>query len=246
MELGAPIDASSSSPRRDTHLSPSSHHSSAPVLVNLSPMLGQEDQEPVFYPVDYDTEKELPPPPSTTAYRAPPAGIPPRTSSNVTHSPPVHVSSPPRPRTSSPPRSTARAPSPPRMSHPQNSAHKNDLPELLPAPPSRVVGQGYSASHPVPTVQGYRSEKAHHDEEAKKYAQMVEQRQKEAEERERQAAAMSSQESNGLSDTKELSGEESNVARTAKHKTDKPNANAGASEKARLMDQINANQRQPS
>lgn len=66
--------------------------------------------------------------------------------------------------------------------------HDTSFPELPPAPPSRVVGQGYSASHPVPTVQSYRDTQAKHEEEAQQYAELVEARRREAEERAQRAS----------------------------------------------------------
>ena len=125
-----------------------------------------------------------------------------------------------------------------------DSKDANDFPELPEAPPSRVFGQGYSAHHPVPTVQSYKSEKAKHDEEAKQYADMVEKQRQESEEREKRAAEMREAENGDVTKTTQVADEETNVAKTQKDKTNKPNANTGASEKARLMDQMNANQRE--
>lgn len=145
------------------------------------------------------------------------------------------------------------------MSQPTDG-HTGDFPELPPAPPSHVVGQGYSAHHPVPTVQGYKATQQKHEEEAHAYAEMVEKRAREAEDRERQARERHSgvggdghpAPQSGSPDAQGPrtpvdagADEETNAAKVQESKkTDEPNAASGANEKARMMDQMNANQRE--
>ncbi len=231
-------------------------------------MLGQENQEPVLYPVHYDSldhNKDLPPPPhqsqTPVKARAPASGgeaVPPgaKTPPPPKHDPQqssakVPSSSPFVGGDAAPPRATSPPPSPPPPSRMSSQPHRDpghDLPELPAAPPSRVLGQGYSASHPVPTVQKYKTAKQKHDEEAKQYAELVEQRRQEAEERDKQSGTLNGG-TNGVEDsvseTKQVHGEETNVAKTQKDKKDGPVANTGSSEKGRLMDQMNANQQKP-
>jgi len=123
------------------------------------------------------------------------------------------------------------------------------------APPSRVYGQGYSSFNPVPTVQQYKQVKTQHEDEAKHYAEVVEARQKEAEEREEQARKqqLERQENTGAGDGlshgkggEKVDGVEGNaIKNNQERKGEKPSANSGTSEKARMMDQMNANQQKP-
>ncbi|WVQ82868.1 hypothetical protein IAT38_005004 [Cryptococcus sp. DSM 104549] len=141
---------------------------------------------------------------------------------------------------------------------------RTEFPELPPAPPSRVVGQGYSSHHPVPTVQSYREEQAQHEEDARVYASIVERRAREAEEREKLAREQRSpaeKAGEGLGKDAPQTGdataanagkvgagkdEETNAAKVQKEKkTDEPQPSSGANEKARLMEQMNANQLKP-
>jgi hypothetical protein len=121
----------------------------------------------------------------------------------------------------------------------------SDLPELPPAPPSQVVGKGYSANHKVPTVQGYRQDKARQDQEADEYAKAIEKRQREAEERlERAAAAQNGNESVApQSGDAELAGgkEETNVLKNRKGKKDDMASGGPHDEKSRMMEQMNSN-----
>lgn len=121
----------------------------------------------------------------------------------------------------------------------------NDLPELPPAPPSQVVGQGYSANHKIPTVQGYRQDKLRQDEEAKAYAEMIEKRQREAEERLEKAAAQQNANANVApqSGDAELAGdkEETNVLKNRKGKKDQQSTGGATDEKSRMMEQMNSN-----
>lgn len=135
-----------------------------------------------------------------------------------------------------------------------------DFPDLPPAPPSHVIGQGYSAHNPVPTVQSYKITQQKHEEEAHAYAEMVERRAREAEERERRARESrsgiggdghaapqsGSPDAHGArAPVKAGPDEETNAAKVQEgKKTDEPNAASGANEKARMMEQMNANQRE--
>ncbi|OXC65474.1 hypothetical protein AYX13_05483 [Cryptococcus neoformans] len=136
-----------------------------------------------------------------------------------------------------------------------------DFPDLPPAPPSHVIGQGYSAHNPVPTVQSYKITQQKHEEEAHAYAEMVERRAREAEERERRARESRSgiggdghaapqsgspDAHGGRAPVKAGPDEETNAAKVQEgKKTDEPNAASGANEKARMMEQMNANQLKP-
>jgi len=121
----------------------------------------------------------------------------------------------------------------------------SDLPELPPAPPSQVVGQGYSAHHKIPTVQGYKQDKARQDEEAKSYAAMIEKRQREAEERmERVAAEQNEKEKVApQSGDGELDGDtqETNVLKNRKGRKDEQATGGATDEKSRMMEQMNSN-----
>jgi ribosomal protein L9 len=144
------------------------------------------------------------------------------------------------------------------------SNHRDDdgltpLPPLPAAPPSRVLGQGYSMNHPVPTVQAYKQTQEQNKSQADEYAAIVEKRRLEAEERERQRQ-LKLQETESRTDSSTLNGNgngggsvsgkkveelqqpETNVAKNQKDKTNAPKPNSGATEKARMMDQMNANQ----
>jgi hypothetical protein len=129
------------------------------------------------------------------------------------------------------------------------SSGSEPLPQLPEAPPSRVYGQGYSSNHPVPTVQGYKEVKAQHEEDAKQYAEIVARRAQEQEERDKQreAATQQSDEKDKSENKEEYQNvsDEKNAAKTQKDKKDKPVANQAASEKARMMDQMNANKQRP-
>ena len=139
-------------------------------------------------------------------------------------------------------------------------SQSTDFPDLPPAPPSHVVGQGYSAHNPVPTVQSYKATQQKHEEQAHAYAEMVERRAREAEERERRSRESRSgvggdahaAPQSGSLDAQAGSApvnagpdEETNAAKVQEgKKTDEPNAASGANEKARMMEQMNANQRE--
>ena len=141
--------------------------------------------------------------------------------------------------------------------------HNTSFPDLPPAPPSRLVGQGYSSNHPVPTVQGYRDAQAKHEAEAQQYADMVEARRKEAEERERLAAEAEGEDTtkvptNATSplssinnhgppadekpDIKDEVKEEKNAVKANSDKKKDAIKTGPSSEKDRMMQQMNANQ----
>ncbi|KAK8844773.1 hypothetical protein IAR55_006623 [Kwoniella newhampshirensis] len=130
-----------------------------------------------------------------------------------------------------------------------------EFPELPPAPPSRVFGQGYSASHPVPTVQSYKLSQAEHEQESKAYAEIVERRAREAEERERREREDSRVDGNQITQVPQFrdgdkqvkagADEETNAVKNQKDKKNDPQPNSGANEKARMMEQMNANKMKP-
>jgi hypothetical protein len=118
------------------------------------------------------------------------------------------------------------------------------LPE---APPSKTYGQGYSAFNPVPTVSHYKEVHAQHEEQAKRYQETVEARQREAEQRDKQGNVdgnRSSGRGGSNGDVEEVKVEGNAVKNTLERKGENVSANKGTSEKARLMDQMNANQRE--
>ena len=121
----------------------------------------------------------------------------------------------------------------------------DDLPELPPAPPSQKVGQGYSAHHRIPTVQGYKEDKARQDEEAKAYSAMIEKRQREAEERMEKIAAEQNAKENVApqSGDGEVEGDkqETNVLKNRKGRKDEQASGGATDEKSRMMEQMNSN-----
>ena len=119
----------------------------------------------------------------------------------------------------------------------------SDLPELPPAPPSQVVGQGYSAHHKIPTVQGYKQDKARQDEEAKSYAAMIDKRQREAEERMEKIAAEQNEKEKVAPQSGELDGDtqETNVLKNRKGRKDEQATGGATDEKSRMMEQMNSN-----
>ncbi|OCF60178.1 C2 domain-containing protein [Kwoniella mangroviensis CBS 10435] len=197
-------------------ISPSSNSISSPVLVDLTPLPGEEDKQ-IFYPLDINSidqvEKDKPLPiPPTTATAPSPYGI----MSSANH---------------------------------QGDGRSTEFPELPPAPPSRVIGQGYSANNPVPTVQQYKEDQKQHEADAQAYADIVERRRIEAEQREKQAQqekekpnAREGAEGGAVRAGKD---EETNAVKAQKDKKDEPTPGTGANEKSRLMEQMNANQLKP-
>ena len=130
-----------------------------------------------------------------------------------------------------------------------SSGDSNGLPELPPAPPSHVVGQGYSANRKIPTVQGYREDQAKRDQEAQEYAKMIEERQRAAAERmEKVAAAQNDKTADGSNGTPqsgdaELASDQQsgNVLKNRKGKKDEMASGGAHDEKTRMMEQMNAN-----
>lgn len=132
--------------------------------------------------------------------------------------------------------------------HDHHSQHGKFLPELPAAPPSHVVGQGYSHNHPVPTVQHYRETKVKQNAEAEEYARLVQQRQGEYADRDSSPTDVNrtARNVNGsrISDTQQVGDEETNVAKTSQGKSGGPMPHQGATEKQRMMDQMNSNKRE--
>lgn len=127
-----------------------------------------------------------------------------------------------------------------------NKAGSTELPELPPAPPSHVVGQGYSAHHKIPTVQSYKEEKAQHEKDAEEYARIVEQRQREASERLEKVAAAQNDHDDSKSapqsgDAAAASDQHSNVLKNRAGKKDEMASGGAHDEKSRMMEQMNAN-----
>ncbi|KAK4688253.1 hypothetical protein P7C73_g1870, partial [Tremellales sp. Uapishka_1] len=129
------------------------------------------------------------------------------------------------------------------------------LPQLPDAPPSRLVGAGYSASHPVPTVQGYRAEHEQNEKDAQEYAEAMRKREGERRAREQKhLQQMEDQTIYGGGDeiqgnshaTQKVDGhEETSAAKNTQNKKSDPKPNSGATEKGRMMEQMNANQVKP-
>jgi hypothetical protein len=135
-----------------------------------------------------------------------------------------------------------------------NAPHRTQLPELPPAPPSRFVGQGYSANHPVPTVQSYAQERKEHEKEAKEYHRLLELQERERDEEERRAQPAPDAQTDGEDQN---DGPDGGVQETAvvgstgggkqrlHHRKNAPQASKGATEKSEMMDRMNANKGQP-
>jgi hypothetical protein len=146
------------------------------------------------------------------------------------------------------PTSTANGtgPSPgtePDPSH-SSSTDGTQFPPLPDAPPSHHVGAGWSAAHPIPTVAGYKAAKERHQKEADEYASIVAKRAQEAENRQRTAEAANDENEKEDVGGKPVAGDEKNVAKANQDKNTEPSAGAGANEKSRLMEQMNANKRE--
>jgi hypothetical protein len=123
--------------------------------------------------------------------------------------------------------------------------HTTDFPDLPPAPASKEVGHGYSAHHPVPTVQSYKITKADNEAQAKEYAEIVAARQAEREERERRSAQLLKEQQDGnhqdVNETKQVDDEETNATKNTKEMKQKVDPHKPATEKERMMEQMNAN-----
>ncbi|KAL7420399.1 hypothetical protein Q5752_005369 [Cryptotrichosporon argae] len=129
------------------------------------------------------------------------------------------------------------------MSSPPTAS--TEFPELPPAPPSKQYGAGYSAMHPVPTVQHYQADQKAHAAEADEYARIVAARRGEQEARERETDRDGNL---GQADDGKpaVEGDEANAAKTQKKQTGESQGGKGpANEKQRLMDQMNANKVKP-
>lgn len=135
------------------------------------------------------------------------------------------------------------------MSGEHSSGSASDMPELPAAPPSHVVGQGYSANHKIPTVQSYKQDQLKRDEEAEQYAKLVEQRQRDAADRlEKVAAAQNDKEKEGSNrapqsgDANQASDQQSgNVLKNRAGKKDEMSTGGAHDEKSKLMEQMNSN-----
>lgn len=125
-----------------------------------------------------------------------------------------------------------------------SSTGGTQFPPLPDAPPSHHVGAGWSAAHPIPTVQGYKAAKERHQKEADEYASIVAKRAQEAEDRQRAAEAAKDEKEVPEGDTGKVVGDEKNVAKANQDKNTDPSAGRGANEKSRLMEQMNANKRE--
>jgi hypothetical protein len=124
-----------------------------------------------------------------------------------------------------------------------SSGSSNELPELPPAPPSHVVGQGYSANHKIPTVQGYKEDQLKREKEAEEYAKMIEDRQRSAAERmEKVAAAQNDKADTPQSgDADQASDQSKNVLKNRAGKKDEMSTGGAHDEKSRMMEQMNSN-----
>ncbi|RXK42692.1 C2 domain-containing protein [Tremella mesenterica] len=122
------------------------------------------------------------------------------------------------------------------------------FPPLPPAPPSHVVGQGYSANHPVPTVQDYKVTREDNERQANNYAEIVRKRQEESEMRNQKVVVQANDDTSDDTDNKDevkKVKQESNAAKTSQDKKDQGGAQGPANEKTRMMEQMNANQVKP-
>jgi len=126
------------------------------------------------------------------------------------------------------------------------------FPELPPAPPSHQFGHGYSSNHPIPTVQSYKLAKEENVEKANQYAEIVAKRQAEADERTKRSEEARRERENdsangannvdgAMADVKRSEGQDSNLANNTdkKHNT---SSSKPATEKQRMMEQMNSNQ----
>ncbi len=126
------------------------------------------------------------------------------------------------------------------------------LPPLPAAPASKIIGQGYSAHNPIPTIQGYQQEKKRNAQEAEEYAALMEKREKALAEKEAREKEIKAQEDltfdsgekdddrkshvETIEDGRETSGAKNQSANKGQ------GAGKGANEKSELMDRMNANQ----
>lgn len=131
-----------------------------------------------------------------------------------------------------------------------SGAHTTDFPDLPPAPATREVGHGYSSHHPVPTVQSYKATQADNEAQAKEYADIVAAREAERQERAKRSEQLMQEQKdkanqqNG-SDTKQVDGEETNATKNNRDVKQKVDPHKPATEKERMMEQMNSNKSEP-
>lgn len=105
-----------------------------------------------------------------------------------------------------------------------------DFPKLPAAPAPRVYGQGYSSAHPIPTVSDYSEIQKKHKQEAEEYARIADAR--------AEAAGHGSDTDSDMDPHSTSDMDRNNTA--GEHGKKNAHANEGATEKQRLMDQMNA------
>lgn len=127
-----------------------------------------------------------------------------------------------------------------------SQSNGTEFPELPPAPPSRVVGQGYSSNHPVPTVQSYKVTKAENEQQANDYAEIVARRHAEDEERQKRSEELRNQQLNEKTQGEpvEENRGQGNAVKSSEKTKDKLDPSAPANEKSRMMEQMNLNKGQ--
>ncbi|BEI79854.1 hypothetical protein CcaverHIS002_0103830 [Cutaneotrichosporon cavernicola] len=106
-----------------------------------------------------------------------------------------------------------------------------EFPPLPAAPPPKVFGMGYSGSRRVPKVQDYAGIKEKHDQQAEEYGRILQEREEAMRNNAELASGSVSPASVERANTVDQSGDKK--------------ADTGADEKARLMEQMNANQEKP-
>lgn len=129
----------------------------------------------------------------------------------------------------------------------ESSPEITKFPELPAAPPSKVVGSGYSPYHPVPTVQGYREQQKSNEKEADEYARIVAIRAQEQADRQARAEAHAQPKQENGDGTVTPGGthkDSGNKAKMQENNKDDANAKKPATEKQRMMDQMNAHNRE--
>lgn len=141
-------------------------------------------------------------------------------------------------------------------------------PELPPAPPTRVVGEGYGYNHPVPTVQKYRQDQVQRDKDADDYADYLDRHQEQDSATLGSTAVSASHDDdfngngNGsagqpihatgdvpLDSSSRANGQPSagtlHGKAAASHGKSVPGQSAGQQEKAEMMERMNANKVKP-
>jgi hypothetical protein len=114
-----------------------------------------------------------------------------------------------------------------------------EFPPLPDAPPPKVFGMGYSANRRVPKAQDYAGIKEEHEKQADEYDRILQ---------EREEAMRANGELGSSGSVSPVSAEAEAVDGTVAdgaESAEKSNASMGANEKARLMEQMNANQEKP-